>query len=212
MEMLNQKQKLIVIVLIVIAVGVMLFYYIKSTREVYSYDEPSDNIQTAEEMETKKEEEKIIVHITGAVKTNGIVEVKKNARMNDVIEAAGGITSDADLTNVNLAYIVEDGQKIYIPSEDDKIEENVEEVKEIIQEGPGDEVIEEYTKASGNLININKANLENLKTLPGIGEATALKILEYRETHGSFKSIEDIKNVSGVGDAKFNTIKDYICV
>lgn len=217
MDMLNQKQKFVVIILIVIAVGVIAFYYISSTRDVYNYGEQFEETkseevsQKNEKVITDDKEEMIIVHITGAVKTNGIVKVKANARVNDVIEAAGGITSDADLENVNLAYIVEDGQKIYIPSVEDR--ENINnnaESKEIVTEGDGGVVIEGESEKNDGLIDINKADIEGLKSLPGIGESTALRILEYREAHGKFKSIEDIKNVSGIGDAKFNTIKSYI--
>lgn len=214
--MLNQKQKIILIGIAVLAIGVMIFQYINSTKEVYSYDEQLNIVETEEKMETKREdEEKIIVHITGAVKKNGIVEVKENARINDVIEVAGGITEDADLTDVNLAYQVEDGQKIYIPSKNDKNlteEINEENKKEIVYEGAGERVTEDSKTLSGSKTNINKASLEGLKLLPGVGESTALKILEYRETNGKFKSIEDLKNVSGIGEAKFNSIKDLICV
>ena len=95
---------------IVVVVAVIIIYYINSTKEVYSYEE----INTLEDTKTtvKKEEieeDKIVVHITGAVKKQGVVEVKENARINDVIAEAGGTTEDADLKNVNLAYVVEDG-------------------------------------------------------------------------------------------------------
>lgn len=211
MEMLNQKQKFIVIILIVIAIGVIVFYYISNTRNLYSFEDDME-IELDEDEKIKEEEEDdnmIIVHITGAVRSNGIVKVNRNARINDVIEAAGGITSDADLENVNLAYVVEDGQKIYIPSIEDEEEKRN---SEIIEEGAGNVIIEGNQESKSNLIDINKANLESLKALPGIGESTALRILEYRETHGKFKTIDEIKNVSGIGDSKFNTIKAYICV
>ena len=146
---------------------------------------------------------------------NGIVEVKENARINDVIEVAGGLTSNADLTNVNLAYIVEDGQKIYIPCKEDNLiddNNNFEEQKEIISEGAGENIKESGKTISGSLTNINKADLDGLKSLPGIGEAIAIKILEYREVHGKFKVKDELKEVSGIGEAKYNAIKEYICV
>lgn len=199
-----------------------MFYYISSTKEVYSSNDEQKYIAQTDKQEIKQEktveEEKIIIHIAGEVKRNGIVEVKKNARLYDVIEAAAGITDDADLSVVNLAYIVQDGQKIYIPSIEDKYQdetekENIQNIGQIISEGPGDGIIEGETYTNnGGLININKANVSDLTLIPGIGEATALKIIEYRTVHGNFKTIEDIKNVSGIGDAKFNAIKGYICV
>ena len=217
MEMLSQKQKIIAIAIGVVAAGIILFQYFNSTKEIYSYEDNLNIIeeQKEESKKTEEKEERIIVHITGAVKKNGIVEVKENARINDVIEAAGGITDDADLTEVNLAYTVEDGQKIYIPSIEDKsLTEGIkeEEKKEIIYDGAGENVTRDNKAVSTSKININKANLEGLKKLPGVGESTALKILEYREEHGKFKSIEDLKNVSGIGEVKFNSLKDFACV
>lgn len=206
MEMLNQKQKIIAVIIIAVVIIVIGYYYINSTKEVYSYSEISNAVED-EENEVAKEEviNEIIVHITGAVNKSGIVKVKEDARINDVIEAAEGITEDADLTNVNLAYIVEDGQKIYIPSIDDETEET------IITEGAGIEVIEEEY-IEDELVNINEASIQELITIPGIGEATATKIIEYRKANGDFEAVEDIKNVSGIGDAKFNTIIEYITI
>ena len=210
MEMLNQKQKIILIAGIIIAIGIIIFQYVNSTKEVYSYVEKENIIEEKNEiMSVPEKEEKIIIHVTGAVKKNGIVEVREKARINDVIEAAGGVTKDADLTNVNLAYIVEDGQKIYIPSKSDK--NTLEENKKIVSEEAGKNVTEEKNN-SKKIVNINKAGLEELKTLPGIGESTALKILEYREKHGKFKSVEDLKKITGVGDSKLDTIKNIISI
>ena len=184
MDMLNQKQKIIIGAIIAIAIGIILFQYINSTKEVYTYEENS--FIEAQVEENKKEEEKIIIHVTGSVKKNGIVKVNENARINDVIEAAGGVTDDADLSDVNLAYMVEDGQKIYIPSKKDKIDaqsntQNTNDLKEkeleIISNGAGENVTEGSKEGSGKITNINKASLEGLKSLPGIGETTALKIL-----------------------------------
>ena len=201
--MLNQKQKIIVIVIAIIVIGIVGVYYINSTKEIYSNEEI--DYEVVEINENEKSERNIIVHIAGAVKRNGIVEVKENSRINDIVEAAGGLTDNADLNQVNLAYIVEDGQKIYIPS----IDEYKEKTEEIIQENAGNNVTEE-TRESTILININKANLQELCMLPGIGEATAQKIIQYREENSKFSSIEEIKNVSGIGEAKYESIKDFI--
>ncbi|MCI8397483.1 MAG: hypothetical protein HFJ52_07755 [Clostridia bacterium] len=103
----------------IIAIIAILYYYITSTKDVYELNIEEDIAQTEGEKDTK-EEETIIIHITGAVKSEGIVKVKETARINDVIETAGGVTEEADLSEVNLAYAVEDGQKIYIPFKTDK--------------------------------------------------------------------------------------------
>ena len=222
MEMLNQKQKFIVIIVIIIVIGIIIYYYINSTKSIY---ENNADISFSEENEVETNEieeikEKIVVHITGAVQNNGIVKVDEDSRINDVVEAAGGLTEDADLDRVNLAYKVEDGQKIYIPRKEEakeNTEENIENEEinnnEIISDTSGEGVIEnENTENYTTLVNINTADIEKLKELPGIGESTATKIIEYRKQNGKFKTIEDIKNVSGIGDAKFNSIKDFICI
>lgn len=207
MEMLNQKQKIIVIVFAIVVIGIIAIYYINSTKEIYNYDELEYSAEKVIDNAVEKNKGNIIVHIAGAVIKNGIVEVKENARINDVVEAAGGLTENADLNQVNLAYIVEDGQKIYIPSK----EEYVEKTEEIIQEDAGNAIIEDINTEKG-LVNINKADIQELGTLPGIGDATAQKIVEYRLEHGNFITIEDIKNVSGIGEAKYESIKDFITV
>lgn len=210
--MLNQKQKIFIIIGVIIIVGIIVLYYINSSKDVYDYE---GNIGDTEEIAEEKGEvgeEKIIVHVTGAVEKEGIVEIKEDARINDVIEAAGGITKDANLDNVNLAYAVEDGQKIYIPSKLDN-SENIDDGDVITTSSAGINVVEEDKEGEKNgLININKASLEKLQELPGIGAGTAQKIITYRTENGKFKKVEDIKNVSGIGDAKYETIKSHICV
>ena len=189
-----------------------MYYYINSTKEIYNYQ----NIDSISEVDKKEdddeiEENTIIIHITGAVENEGIVEVKENARINDVIKAAGGLSDDANLESVNLAYAVEDGQKIYIPSIKDQVEDI--EDDELASQNASNEVIQQNDdQKSTNLININTASQEKLEELPGIGSSIATKIITYREKNGKFKNIEDIKNVSGIGDAKYDTIKNYICI
>ena len=218
MEMLNQKQKIILIIGIIIAAIIIGYYYINSTKEVYNnYTElgnivEEENIEENETTTNEIIEEEIIVHVAGAVEKNGIVKLKPNARIVDAIEAAGGLADGADLTEVNLAYTVQDGQKIYIPSVEEKNTKEI--INKIITEGGGNVIvgsIEENSKSTGK-ININKATATELMNIPGVGEVTAAKIIEYRETQGTFKTIEDIKNVSGIGDAKFNAMKEYITV
>lgn len=131
--------------------------------------------------------------------------MEEESRIADAIEMAGGITEEADTNKVNLAYKLEDGEKIYIPSIYDKEEQA------IISSDAG-QGVSETDNINKNKININKASEEELKSLPGIGEATALNIIEYRKNNGKFKSIEDLKNVQGIGNSKFENIKDKISV
>lgn len=167
-----------------------------------------DETNQIEETINNEEEELIVVHIAGAVNKEGIIRIKEGARIADIIESAGGLTQEADITNINLAYIVEDGQKIKIPNKQEVQEEKISEEetgKESLIEN--NETIEVNTK-----ININKAEQTELEQLPGVGPSTAIKIIEYRKENGKFQSIEEIKNVPGIGESKFNTMKEFITI
>lgn len=197
MENLNKKQKIIFIGLIIIMI-LVIGYYVIDSNQTEEFDLNSA-IQTSEQ-EVIQKNTNIIVHITGCVENEGIVELEEGSRIADAIEASGGLTLDANLENVNLAYQLQDGQKIKIPS-------NIEDEEDTVQE---EIIISDEQNAEE--ININIATQTELETIPGIGPSTALKIIEYRTRNGKFKTIEDIKNVSGIGEAKYETIKDYICV
>ncbi len=209
MEFLNSKQKIILGIIGVIMLIFIGGYIVKKT-DIDNYTEleiVEDNI-----IENNKESEieevvdkKIIVHITGAIENEGIIEIEKDARIADVIDEAGGITENADLSKVNLAYLVKDGQKIYIPNINDEEKE-----KNVIEDA-GEGVIVEGEQLTEK-VNINTAKQTELETLSGIGPSTALRIINYREENGSFEKIEDLKNVPGIGDAKFENIKESICV
>lgn len=153
-----------------------------------------------------EEVEEIIVHITGEVNKPGIVVLKSNSRIADAINEAGGATKEADLNQINLAYILEDGQKIYIPNKNEKIDED-----EYITEGNGNNIGNSNSK-EGEKVNINEAMQTELEELPGIGPSLASRIIEYREQNGDFKKIEELQNVKGIGDAKYNDIKDKVTV
>ena len=216
---LNQK-RIIIIVGIVVTIGIIYFIYNNLGNN--NVDQLDDNMLIQNNnineiaSDSAETEEKIIIHITGAVKTPGIVKLDDGSRIEDAIEAAGGLTEDADISNVNLAYVLDDGTKIKIPSLSDGDIGNVEDV---ITDESGEGIIEEIDSTSSSNsqnstsnININKATEAELDTLPGIGPSLASKIIEYREQNGKFSSIEDIKNVSGIGDSKFEEIKDLISV
>lgn len=171
--------------------------------------------------------EKIYVYITGEVNSPGVVLLDNGSRIVDAIEAAGGVTDKANITKVNLVYILQDGMKINIPNQNDlKNNENFEYITMSSGDEKNDANINNSAsnasseKSSSNkesafkisVVNINTATQTELETLPGIGPSLALKILNYRKENGKFSSIEDIKNVSGIGDAKFENIKNYIKV
>ena len=208
---LNQKQKKIIsIILLIIAILTYYYFYTKNnTEEINNKDLEISNNQT---QETK--EEKIVVHITGAVNKEGIIELEENARLADAIEKAGGTKENADIKNINLATILEDGMKVHIPTveETQTNNENINvENNANSQINAGTKEVTSNTKTQGK-ININTATEEELDTLPGIGPSTASKIIDYRKENGKFKSVEEIKEVSGIGDAKYEKIKKLITI
>lgn len=194
-------------VILVLVIICMIFVNNNLISEDIDIQNTENNIQEIEAVrEIEESKIKIKVHITGAVKKSGIYELDEAARISDVIEIAGGITSEADLTKVNLAYQVLDGQKIIIPSI------RVENDGNYIIENSGENIIQEETNLKDLKINVNTATVSELMTLQGVGKSTAEKIINYREENGKFKNIEDIKNVSGIGESKYNQLKDYIKV
>ena len=213
-ENLNKKQKTIILIIaIIVAIGMIYFIYTKNQIRSDIDLESEILISNTSENKTNVElqEDLVIIHITGSVKNPGIVKLKDGSRIEDAIEAAGGLTENADITNVNLAYVLDDGVKIRIPSITD--EKNGDE--QILEEGSGENIIEETNMtlgASTKEVNINKATETELQSLPGIGASLASRIIEYRNQNGKFSKIEDIKNVNGIGDSKYDNIKDFITV
>ena len=206
MEFLNKKQKTFLTIIGFIVLVFIGCYIFNKTENINKIELDTEDMIYEIEEETIIDD-KIKVHITGEVQNEGIIETEKNARIADVIEEAGGTTEEADLSKINLAYAVKDGQKIYIPN----IEENVEEP--YITDEAGDGILpEEDFNSKHEKVNINTAKQTELETLSGIGPSTALKIINYRNENGDFKSIEDLKNVPGIGDSKFEAIKEDICI
>lgn len=174
----------------------------KDELDIYDIALIEGNENNDEKIENKIS--KIKVHITGEVLKQGLIELDEGSRIADAINEAGNITEFADLSKVNLAYELSDGQKVYIPSIKDETEE-------YISESAGESVLEDEDVKDGK-ININTADIDLLQTINGVGESLASKIIDYRKQNGKFKSVEDLKNVSGIGDKKFEDIKDKVIV
>lgn len=173
-----------------------------------SIEESKNDIEEKENKENKEETKEmgtgIFVHIDGWIQNPGVYEIKENDRVNTIIEKAGGLKEGASIKSINLAARLSDGDKIYIPNRE---EEKQIETTEVKGNNTGTVRITKNSK-----ININKASISELKQITGIGESTANKIIDYRENVGKFKKIEDIKEVKGIGDSKYESIKDKITI
>lgn len=228
MTRFNKKQKIAIGIVITIIVIVAIFYsykqennFLDQTENLEIEENTTENEEKAKTNEETKE--MIIVHISGAVQNEGIVELEVNSRVADAIEKAGGLKENAYMDEINLAYLLEDGEKIHIPTLEEQKEKEGEEGKKE-EEIKKVETTNKYSNANINnvnqkektskqtKININTATQEELDSLPGIGPSTATKILDYRKQNGKFKAIEEIKEVSGIGESKYEKIKDQITV
>ena len=154
----------------------------------------------------------------------GVVILNKGSRIVDAINAAGGTTVKANVSKVNLVYVLDDGMKVNIPNNND-LKNNPDFEYITMSSGDGANDASATGSSSGDswpsnfgsgsnysVVNINTATQTELESLPGIGPSLALKIINYRKDNGRFSSIEDIKNVSGIGDSKFESLKDFITV
>ena len=221
MKRLNLKQKkIIAIILIILVVIAYYYFYLRDTTEEIS----NQDLEVNNTQENNQTNETIVVHVSGAVNIEGIVELASGSRIANAIEKAGGIKENADMTDINLAYPLEDGMKIYIPTKEEteayKNNENTP-AESYVTASSGGVNSKEATNStqssstsdmSSKKVNINTATQEELDTLPGIGPSIASKIIDYREQNGKFNSIEEIKEVSGIGDAKYEKIKASITI
>lgn len=237
--MLDNKKKIIisVILLIILAIGFVIYILAGNSNDYSTLDLENDalvdsgkNVESEQENsmqsadntnvtdddndidntnQVTEEVVEIAVHITGEVKKQGLIYLKEGSRVADAIEKAGGETENADLSQINLAYVLQDGQKIYVPNKNEKI-------SQYITGNSGNNDTEENNTSNSSKedskVNINTANQSELDSLPGIGPSIAQKIIDYREENGNFKTIEELQNVKGIGDAKYEEIKDRVTV
>lgn len=175
-----------------------LLYINNKKNEIIQDIENENFVETEEKIEIKM----IYVDVGGEVNYPGLYSLPEGSRVNDAIIIAGGTTEKADLSEVNLAYILSDALKITIPKKEVEIKKK----KAIVSKSIN---ISNNNSDSGK-VNINTASKEQLKTLSGIGDSTAEKIIKYREENGTFGNTEELKNVSGIGESKYNKIANNI--
>ncbi len=167
-------------------------------KEVPAWENKENRESVAATQEEEEKETTIIVDVSGAVSQSGIVELKTKSRVADAIDAAGGLKEDADISSINRASILEDGDKLYIPTQDESKENS--------------QVLPESVSNDKNKVNLNTATGSELEEIKGVGPATAEKILIYRGKHGAFTSIEEVMNVDGIGEKTFEQMKDFIMI
>ena len=203
--------------IIVLGIGYMVYKFNLDINEnVYVVSESKENNkQLSSEVNLSKEFENedikkdnnnfdeiknmITIYISGEVNNPGVVNIESDKRLSDAIDKLGGLTQSADLNNINLAMKIEDAKHYIVP----KIGEEIKNDETINNEN-------QNNNKYNDKVNINHATVEELEKLTGIGQATANKIINYREEYGDFKSIEELKNVNGIGDKKYEQIKDEI--
>ena len=182
----------------------------ESEDEDYNTQDDIDNGTSATLFGTKQLGN-IVVHVIGEVKKPGVIKLKKGSRIIDAINKCGGQTEEADLSKINLAYVLDDGSQIYIP----RIKEDIQNTTIMKTEAGENVIVNNVTQGEDEKsikVNLNTATLEKLMTLPGVGESTAKKIIEYRNQNKKFNSVDELKNVSGIGEAKLNALKEYVYV
>lgn len=205
----NQEKITIILLLIVIIIGggIVLYKNINSEEKI-TINRAS--VISENNPAIQKEVPPLIIHITGAVKNPGVYQLKSTDRVVDAVKIAGGATEEANLDAINLAALLKDGQKIIVPS---KIyNENGEEINKNIDNNAEAMYSSSSSGSISGKININTANAIMLQTLPGIGPVLSERIIEYRNQNGFFGVIDDIKDVSGIAEKKFEGIRDLICV
>lgn len=173
------------------------------------------NVVSLNDDKPKPKNSKIVVYISGAVASPGVITIGGDKRLDDAIKMVGGLAKDADINRINLAMNLEDSQHYIIPykgQDDQGLEAGQSGQARGQVSGSGGQVGGPGQGSSDGKININTADEKSMESIPGVGPATAKKIVDYRTKQGKFASIEDIKNVSGIGDKKFESMKDFISV
>ncbi|MBX5325062.1 ComEA family DNA-binding protein [Streptococcus cristatus] len=215
MEAIIEKIKEYKIIVICSVLGLALgaFFLLKPTTQTsvtetnlqtevaaVSKDSSSEKEVNKEEKEETLEQDLITVDVKGAVKSPGIYDLPVGSRVHDAVQKAGGLTEEADSKSLNLAQKVSDEALVYVPTK-------------------GEEAASQQA-ASGTIpstskekkVNLNKASLEELKQVKGLGGKRAQDIIDHRETNGKFKSVDELKKVSGIGAKTIEKLKDYVTV
>ena len=202
---INIEKKHFISALLVISVGVALAIFLLwsgSAKEIpsASADSSDPGIEIVDNNQSINQPSQVnkilIIDVAGKVKNPDVYELPQGSRVIDAIKAAGGVGKGADSSGVNMARLLEDGEQIYIES----------------SSSPTHSVSSASRGTRGGKVNLNRANLSELDGLPGVGPVLAARIIEWRSKNGNFKSVDELRRVSGIGDAKFNELKEVVVV
>ena len=215
MEVIIEKIKEYKIIVICAVLGLALgaFFLLKPTSQTsvketnlqaevaaVSMDSSSEKEIKKEEKEESPEQDLITVDVKGAVKSPGIYDLPVGSRVHDAVQKAGGLTDEADSKSLNLAQKVSDEALVYVPTKGEEAASQ--------QTGSGTTA----STSKDKKVNLNKASLEELKQVKGLGGKRAQDIIDHRETNGKFKSVDELKKVSGIGAKTIEKLKDYVTV
>ncbi len=220
---LSQHENMIkaaAVVIILLAAVVFFGSFGEKSDNSIEVQDPGQQTEAADSQQTQSGAAEassmgpVYVDIGGCVKNPGVYQVVEGTRLFEVIKEAGGLTADADVSQINQAETVTDGQKVVIPAvgEEPAGGSGGTGADGAAGSGTGGVTADTGGITADGKVNINKADSTQLQELPGVGPATAEKILEYRDTYGPFAAPEDLKNVSGIGDKTFEKMKDKVCV
>ena len=215
MEAIIEKIKEYKIIVICAALGLALggFFLIKPSSQTpvketnlqaevaaVSKDSSTEKEVKKEEKEEPLEQDQITVDVKGAVKSPGIYDLPEGSRIHDAVQKAGGLTEEADSKSLNLAQKVSDEALVYVPTKGEEAASQ--------QTGSGTTA----STSKDKKVNLNKASLEELKQVKGLGGKRAQDIIDHREANGKFKSVDELKKVSGIGAKTIEKLKDYVTV
>lgn len=195
------EKKYILLTVMILSACLMGCDGVREATEISTVQTGTPDEKNGQQTELQTRQSKIFVHIAGAVKSPGVYELDEDARLYQLVEIAGGMTKKAQKDSVNLAEKLTDGQMVLILTKN-----------EYQKQRADSEDKAEQSSQENDLLDINLATVEELMGLSGIGETKAKAIIAYRDENGAFQTIEDIKKVSGIGEATFNNIKSEITV
>lgn len=187
----------LIVILIIVFINIMNKDFFNQSDGEVKVDRAFDTGSKDSLGTSDTEEGYIYTHITGEIKKPGVYKMKAGTRMDDLVKEAGGLTEDADIDLINLSEKLVDEERIIVPAKG--------------ASNNTDETSHAASAVQTKKININTADLNELTSIPSVGEKTAQKIIDYREKK-KFKKIEDIMNIEGIGENKFKNMKDYISV